>query len=163
MQSNFQDRIKFHQKSSRITIIYDLSPDEKGKFFKIDFQSESTSLREILSNASSSSNDLIFTILHPPTNFSLNTYSISSLNIVTVLKKLDNSEWDSLKFKFKFNNEETLIEKWFLTKENVQKCIKTLDDETKWNKTSLAPEIESTQAARDKDGIIVQIKIKPSY
>lgn len=91
-----------------------------------------TSLREILSNASSSSNDLIFTILHPPTNFSLNTYSISSLNIVTVLKKLDNSEWDSLKFKFKFNNEETLIEKWFLTKENVQKCIKTLDDETKW-------------------------------
>lgn len=89
-----------------------------------------TSIREILSNASSSSNDLIFTILHPPTNFSLNAYSISSLNIVIVLKKLDNSEWNSLKFKF--NNKETLIEKWFLTKENVQKCIKTLDDETKW-------------------------------
>ncbi|GBC09773.1 hypothetical protein RclHR1_00910023 [Rhizophagus clarus] len=160
MQSNFQDRIKFQQKSTRTTIIYDLSSDDKDRSFRIDFRSESTN---ILSNTSSSSNDLIFTILHPPTNFSLNTYSISSLNIVIILKKLDNSEWNSLKFKFNSNNEETLIEKWFITKENVQKCIKTLDNETKWNKTSLAPEIKSTKAVRDKDGIIVQIKTKPSY
>ncbi|RIA87148.1 hypothetical protein C1645_828214 [Glomus cerebriforme] len=158
MQSNCQDRIKFHQKSNRITIIYDLFPYDKDRSFKIDFQSESTKIQEILLNTSSSST---LTIFHPPTNFSSNTYSISSLNIVIILKKLDNTEWNSLNFKF--NDEETLIEKWFLTKENIQKCTKILDNETKWNKTPLAPEIKSMQAVRDKDGIIVQIKTKPSY
>jgi hypothetical protein len=45
MQSNFQDRIKFHQKSTRITIIYDLSPNEKDRSFKVDFQSESVCIK----------------------------------------------------------------------------------------------------------------------
>ena len=47
-----------------------------------------------------------------------------------ILRKLDNTVWNSLKFKF--DNEETLIEKWFLTKENIQKCTKFLENEIKW-------------------------------
>ncbi|CAI2178231.1 2460_t:CDS:2 [Funneliformis geosporum] len=157
MQTNLRnhlDHISYHQKSKYITIIYDLFPNDASKSFQIELNSESTIIREI------SSNDFTITILHPSTNFSSNTFSISSSNIVILLEKLDNVEWNSLRFKF--NNEEILIEKWFLTKENIQKCTKILENETKWNKTLLSPEIQSMQAVRDKDGIIVQIKARPS-
>ncbi|CAG8452193.1 14934_t:CDS:2 [Funneliformis mosseae] len=157
MQNNFRnhlDHISYHQKSKYITIIYDLFPNDTSKSYQVEFHSESTILREV------SSNDFTITILHPSTNFSSNTFSISSSNIVILLDKLDNIEWKSLRFKF--NNEESLIEKWFLTKENIQKCTKILENETKWNKTLLSPDIKSMQAIRDKDGLIVQIKARPS-
>ncbi|CAG8531563.1 2743_t:CDS:2 [Dentiscutata erythropus] len=157
--------INYFQNYAYVTLIYDHFQLNNHSNLDIIFEPERTIIKETnsptLSNITNQKT-LIIEIYHPKTSSINNSFSISNNNVVILLRKLDEGlEWSSLKFKYYLDgdmNEEE--EKWFLTNENVRKCSELVERQSNWSKASLSPEIVSTQAIRDKDGLIVRIKSK---
>ncbi|CAJ0752283.1 8455_t:CDS:2, partial [Entrophospora sp. SA101] len=95
-----------------------------------------------------------------------NSFTISDKNLVIILEKKDKElEWQSLIFKYKDEdeddvqlsikeNKEVMVERWFLTRNNVQRCSQILENESKW--------ITSLQAKHDKNVITVNLKTNHS-
>ncbi|CAG8778367.1 32970_t:CDS:2, partial [Gigaspora margarita] len=158
--------INYYQNYIYVTIIYDHFQLNNHSNLDISFEPERTIIKEtnspILSNITNQKT-FITEIYHPKTSSTNNSFSISNNNVVILLRKLDeDSEWSSLKFKYYLNEDEMNgeEEKWFLTNENVRKCSELVERQSNWSKASLSSEIVSTQAIKDKDGLIVQIKSK---
>ncbi|CAG8810368.1 25631_t:CDS:2, partial [Gigaspora margarita] len=156
----------YYQNYVYVTIIYDHFQLNNHSNLDISFEPERTIIKEtnslILSNITNQKT-FITEIYHPKTSSTNNSFSISNNNVVILLRKLDeDSEWSSLKFKYYLNEDEMNgeEEKWFLTNENVRKCSELVERQSNWSKASLSSEIVSTQAIKDKDGLIVQIKSK---
>ncbi|CAG8466958.1 10589_t:CDS:2 [Dentiscutata heterogama] len=157
----------YFQNYAYVTLIYDHFQLNNHSNLDIIFEPERTIIKETNSPTLSNITNqkaLIIEIYHPKTSSINNSFSISNNNVVILLRKFDEgSEWSSLKFKYYLDGDdlnEEEEEKWFLTNENVRKCSELVERQSNWSKASLSPEISSTQAIRDKDGLIVRIKSK---
>ncbi|RHZ62761.1 hypothetical protein Glove_335g66 [Diversispora epigaea] len=127
----------------------------------------------VLKNSYSISNLNIVILLYKKENSNHHHYNNDDNDII------NKKEWLSLKFQYCVINDKDFIggesdnssgdkmksvsiekEKWFLTNENVRKYNEILEKESKWNKVILSPEIVEMKSIKNRDKIIVNMKIK---
>ncbi|CAH1758991.1 1647_t:CDS:2 [Entrophospora sp. SA101] len=161
-QTSLLNEITFHQTSKFVSIIYNILVRDKEDYLDVEFQNELT----VIKFKPSASNKFTLKIHHPSTSSLSNSFTISDKNLVIILEKKDKElEWQSLIFKYKDEdeddvqlsikeNKEVMVERWFLTRNNVQRCSQILENESKW--------ITSLQAKHDKNVITVNLKTNHS-
>ncbi|KAG9293057.1 hypothetical protein G9A89_016419 [Geosiphon pyriformis] len=154
--------MNFRQTLKYVTFVIHI-PDLTDEMVKVDFQNEKTSIKITKTNSCAS----YISITHSQISPNASRYSISSANLVIILRKQESAmEWQKLSARFQSDEDNsdqaTNQERWFLTRENVEKCNDLVQEGSRWasSQTVNSPKITSMRAFHDQDGILVKIDIK---